>query len=465
MAKYIKRIKATGIHGRWDIDLTFRPGVNIIYGKNGSGKTTLLHILANVLNEDFERFRYLIFSEIHVEFDNGQIMSIVAKYNDGKDTWYIEININNELIYKIIQGTVVINEPVYQIIQGTTVMLEKPERDLMVRQNLEKVQRGNRLKNNVLNTSMVYFPAFRTMIEAWANMLEMNEPNPSLRVIENGYSSVSMKPARKIFGNFLPKFDYPSLLEIEKSLDKQIYQANNNVAQVDRNHLLQTTPNILKAIAAMGSYQPPNLESILEDIDKLFIELKNYPLKTPSTVANLRTLVDEVRSKSNDPILAIIILDIYHKALQTIVEVQRESFAAIKRFLDSVNSFLENKYLIIDISDDKNSTSGLKTMVKFQGDDTSYSFQSILSSGEQQIITMLYVATQMNDREFVLIDEPEISLHVDWQRSLIKEIEKQLGQKQLIVCTHSPVIGADYEDEIIILEPTLTKSTLETQAA
>ena len=449
MAKYIKRIKATGIHGRWDIDLTFRPGVNIIYGKNGSGKTTLLHILANVLNEDFERFRYLIFSEIHVEFDNGKIISIVAK-----STWFIEIDINNK--------------PIYQIIQGTIVTLEKHERDLIVRQNLERLQRGNRLKNNVLNTSMVYFPAFRTMIEAWANMLEMNEPNPSLRVIENGYSSVSMKPARKIFGNFLPKFDYPSLLEIEKSLDKQIYQANNNVAQVDRNHLLQTTPNILKAIAAMGSYQPPNLESILEDIDKLFIELKNYPLKTPSTVANLRTLVDEVRSKSNDPILAIIILDIYHKALQTIVEVQRESFAAIKRFLDSVNSFLENKYLIIDISDDKNSSSGLKTMVKFQGDDTGYSFQSILSSGEQQIITMLYVATQMNDREFVLIDEPEISLHVDWQRSLIKEMEKQLGQKQLIVCTHSPVIGADYEDEIIILEPTLTKSTppiLETQVA
>jgi len=451
MAKYIKRIKATGIHGRWDIDLRFRPGVNIIYGKNGSGKTTLLHILANVLNEDFERFRYLIFSEIHVEFDNGQIMSIVAKYNDGKDTWYIEIALDNE--------------PIYQIIQGTVVTLEKHECNLMVRQDLEKVQRGNRLKNNVLNTSMVYFPAFRTMIEAWANMLEMNEPNPALRVIENGYSSVAMKPARKFFGNFLPKFDYPSLLEIEKSLDRQIYQANNNVAQVDRNNLLQTTPNILKAIAAMGNYQPPNLESILGDIDKLFIELKNYPLKTPSTVANLRTLVNEVRSKSNDPILVTIILDVYHEALQKIVTVQKKSFAAIKRFLDSVNSFLENKFLVIDTTDVKNLRSNSTTVVKFHGDNSSYSLQSILASGEQQIVTMLYVATQMNDREFVLIDEPEISLHVDWQRSLIKEMEKQLGQKQLIVCTHSPVIGADYEDEIIILEPTLTKSTLETQAA
>ena len=56
MSNYVKSISVTGLYGRFDLDLQFYPGVNVLYGKNGSGKTTLLHILANVLNGDYERF-------------------------------------------------------------------------------------------------------------------------------------------------------------------------------------------------------------------------------------------------------------------------------------------------------------------------------------------------------------------------------------------------------------------------
>ena len=52
----------------------------------------------------------------------------------------------------------------------------------------------------------------------------------------------------------------------------------------------------------------------------------------------------------------------------------------------------------------------------------------------------------------VLIDEPEISLHIDWQRKLLPEMVKQLGEKQLIICTHSPVIASKYRDRMIKLE-------------
>ena len=49
----IKHLVVEGLHDQYDINLTLKQGLNIIYGKNGRGKTTALHILANVLEMDW----------------------------------------------------------------------------------------------------------------------------------------------------------------------------------------------------------------------------------------------------------------------------------------------------------------------------------------------------------------------------------------------------------------------------
>src|SRR2546421_5167576 len=72
MATAVRYVKALGIHERFDLELELQSGVNILHGKNGTGKTTLLHILANILNGDFERFAFLPFETIEVHLDNGQ---------------------------------------------------------------------------------------------------------------------------------------------------------------------------------------------------------------------------------------------------------------------------------------------------------------------------------------------------------------------------------------------------------
>jgi predicted ATP-dependent endonuclease of OLD family len=66
----------------------------------------------------------------------------------------------------------------------------------------------------------------------------------------------------------------------------------------------------------------------------------------------------------------------------------------------------------------------------------------------------------MSGQKVVLIDEPEISLHIDWQSLLIPEMVAQLQNRQIITCTHSPMIGAEYEDRMVELEikPTSKKS-------
>jgi predicted ATP-binding protein involved in virulence len=68
---------------------------------------------------------------------------------------------------------------------------------------------------------------------------------------------------------------------------------------------------------------------------------------------------------------------------------------------------------------------------------------SELSSGEQHQIILLYeLIFNLAPDTLVLIDEPEISLHVAWQELFISDLLKimQLQKTQAIVATHSPQI-------------------------
>jgi predicted ATP-dependent endonuclease of OLD family len=50
-----------------------------------------------------------------------------------------------------------------------------------------------------------------------------------------------------------------------------------------------------------------------------------------------------------------------------------------------------------------------------------------------------------------IIDEPELSLHADWQRLLFPVLLSQGSKNQFIVATHSPFIYAKYPDHEISL--------------
>lgn len=64
-----------------------------------------------------------------------------------------------------------------------------------------------------------------------------------------------------------------------------------------------------------------------------------------------------------------------------------------------------------------------------------------LSSGEKQLILILLRVVNTSDKPTVLLlDEPEISLHLHWQENLINIIKSINEQCQLIIVTHSPAI-------------------------
>lgn len=64
-----------------------------------------------------------------------------------------------------------------------------------------------------------------------------------------------------------------------------------------------------------------------------------------------------------------------------------------------------------------------------------------LSSGEKQMLAILLTVLVEDNHHYVLfMDEPEVSLHVDWQQKLIDLIMELNPNVQIILTTHSPAV-------------------------
>lgn len=81
-----------------------------------------------------------------------------------------------------------------------------------------------------------------------------------------------------------------------------------------------------------------------------------------------------------------------------------------------------------------------------------------LSSGEKQLLLILLRVFLMEEKPYVLLmDEPEISLHIEWQYKLFEEIRLLNPSCQIITSTHSPsLFGNGWGDKLVFVEDLVT---------
>ena len=77
-----------------------------------------------------------------------------------------------------------------------------------------------------------------------------------------------------------------------------------------------------------------------------------------------------------------------------------------------------------------------------------------LSSGEKQLLLILMRVFLMEEEPYILLmDEPEISLHIEWQYILFEEIRRLNHNCQIITSTHSPsLFGDGWGDKLVFVE-------------
>lgn len=114
----------------------------------------------------------------------------------------------------------------------------------------------------------------------------------------------------------------------------------------------------------------------------------------------------------------------------------------ITRFLSLVNGFLAQTKKIVSVS-----SSG-QLIVKISGRVDARQITA-LSSGERQLLVMLaHLSLNPNlaGSGIFIVDEPELSLHIDWQEKFVDAIQEANPKVQLILATHSPAIILDRDD-------------------
>lgn len=81
-----------------------------------------------------------------------------------------------------------------------------------------------------------------------------------------------------------------------------------------------------------------------------------------------------------------------------------------------------------------------------------------LSSGEKQLLIILIHCLVVGETENIVFwDEPEISLHIDWQRVLIRKARDLNPKGQFVIATHSPsLIYEGWESKVVNMEDLLT---------
>ncbi len=461
MSQFIKHLNAIGIHGRFDIDLSFQDGINIVHGSNGTGKTTILHILTNGVNGDFRRFGYLKFKELTITLDNDTKIRLNQDWTENPDNTKTTVVINNNYVdsyefreLKIHNRTQTLDRIDLELIYSLREKLELKE---LISPTRKKIKDNQNKK--YFDLKATYFPAFRTMIEAWATLDESEiryvaHKSPNLKKLLKS-SEKSTELARILFGNFVPHLQYPSPLEIEQHINSELIEAQLNIATSDRNLLSDAFVQSFQAISKSSDIsdideQP---EDIIKKIEEISERLQNLPFEIndnerDNVYERLREQLPSFELDLDSKNLAKKVLSVYKKSLQKRLDEQTKAYANIEKYLKSVNEFLERKKLEIHTNFTKKYP---KLGVKIGKEKSIHSLQT-LSSGERQIVGLIYAASHMIDGRVVLIDEPEISLHIDWQRKLLPEMTTQLGDKQLIICTHSPIIASQYQDRMIEIE-------------
>lgn len=124
------------------------------------------------------------------------------------------------------------------------------------------------------------------------------------------------------------------------------------------------------------------------------------------------------------------------------VEEENIEFESINALIDGFNSHLyRNKKLIVTEKD---------AYIEYREGETHNLNQ--LSSGEQHLLTFLtlFLITG-RERDFFLMDEPEISLNMAWQRELLPLLSRINPNTQIIVATHSPAIAHKHTEYLVEL--------------
>lgn len=421
--------------------------ITIIHAPNGYGKTTMLKLLEYILNFEVLKIMTVDFKEFRIDFEDGSVLE-VTKNPDAESVTSIYENSNTNNM-----------EIIFQAIRFKLSCSDGTVEEFSPRINLGV--------NDLAQLTELEIPVLRMVA-------------PGLWFDQSSGESLDILKVMKDYGHlFSPK----SIVGIGKRFLTSI-KKETNIKYVGSDRLFNTSQyagrgRALAPSASVILYSNELARSIRNCYRKYVSyseELDNtFPCRLQDMITNLdvkETINPEetfnklasVASKREKLVKAGIIegreiniqkagfkdvqvlkvLNLYISDSEKKLSAFDDVLPKMDLMMSIINSRFINKSMKVDKDNGFKFISGVGSELK----------PEMLSSGEQHLMVLLYeLLFKTKQNSLVMIDEPEISLHIIWQQHFIEDILKvqETTGIDVVVATHSPDIIGDYWDLTVAL--------------
>lgn len=410
----IKTLDIVKLFGRFDYYIETKPdGITIITGPNGFGKSTILQIINALSNANLAFFCKLDFERLFVEYDNGE-KTIIEKSKKGIKIDDLHIPISQEYL---IEST--------QYIQRRP-WIQKTSNGFYDRRTEEFLSEDELFYHLYLDDERLY-QHFDTKIPDSTKKIRKK-----LDTIKLWCGDVRIISDQRLIIRMKKRSDEPQIIdvisELPQRLKAEISKVSEEYSRV-ANSLDSSYPKRLFA-AEEGIKGQVEYEICLQEANEKFAKLNQYNLVDMS-------IIDEKNYKPTYSTALKIYFDDFAKKYT----VFQDLISKLDLFTHIINNRLTFKHISIsrengfNIVDNDNPQKTLNL--------------SQLSSGEKQEIVLFYdLIFSTREKLLLLIDEPEISLHISWQKKFLDDLLEVAKHSniQVIVATHSPQIVSNHMD-------------------
>ncbi|HCG5292777.1 TPA: AAA family ATPase [Vibrio parahaemolyticus] len=408
---------------RFTASSDFNQDVNIIIGKNGTGKTTFMNILQSVLSVSIDEIATYDFESIEIKLRNGQKRkTIKAKIID-----------NGPASSPMVE---------YQISRKKySVRLFAPdERRFSAFQKRKAFEQSEDLRNEL--ASLVSLSSLSVYRLRSGEELEIRDRNGTRSINPVDFRLTQLLQLLTTFQLELSQEARHIASDLQKEVLSSILYTNDDKSnrkvawEFDRE---REKKNLTSAFTRLNAIDSRVRKKIAKHVDKI-----------DETIAHIRES-EANKTRPSFEKIDFTALDAYRNT-QKIIEMSLNAekrtskvYAPITLFVEILKEFITDKEFHFD--NGKLSVSNELGGIAFDA----------LSSGEKQLL-ILFIETllQRNQPYVFLTDEPELSLHISWQRSIIPAIKRLNPNAQVIAATHSPEVASKYRNSICNMEKVIS---------
>lgn len=394
----------------------------ILYGDNGCGKSSILSTIFHLLNPERTNghrtaVSQIPFKKITIKLSNGD--AIEASRNNAHDEKYIVKGIKkNNVMFTYIWE------------ERTKIRSERHYES----NEIEYERYCQYLSTLRLNT--LFMPADRQLISYFipGNHQVINYDNDDLNLIIDHPFNIT-RTSKQSKGDDLSDVMDNFQRWMQRNVVKNTNEGYRNIDELYEG-----------IINKYNSKQNSSTADIKTSFSDLTERNKNFKRLGLSTDILTDTFISKIQSMTNKKMQELApVLESYVSSLNIRLEALQPIESKLSILEKYLSKFFSRKKVRINALD------GL-LITSLDGETLHY---SKLSSGEKQVLYLFCsIITSVSKSSIVIIDEPEISLNIKWQREFLNVVNEMIGENnvQVIIASHSIELITPYKGSVVKME-------------